>query len=112
VNWCRKSRCARLFVLLQLVPARAWFLKLVVFCLQVTDTLLFGEDQCPIIMRSCQRDEDMEDHYDMDTTTDDMGDGQHERGIRNSDSEDEKYGRSVCSEVFFCIFVPFYSIDY
>jgi hypothetical protein len=38
--------------------------------------------------------EDMEDDYDMDDPADDMGDGPHERGIRDSDSEDEEYGRS------------------
>lgn len=45
--------------------------------------------------------EDMEDDYDMDEPADDMGDEHQERGIRDSDSEDEEYGQSVCP--LFCI---------
>ena len=40
--------------------------------------------------------EDMEDDYDMEDPADDMVDGHHERAARDSDSEDEEYGRLVC----------------
>uniref|UniRef100_A0A0D9VKC7 Uncharacterized protein n=1 Tax=Leersia perrieri TaxID=77586 RepID=A0A0D9VKC7_9ORYZ len=38
--------------------------------------------------------EEMEDDYDMDDTADDMGEENQERGMRDSDSEDEEYGQS------------------
>ena len=38
--------------------------------------------------------EEMEDDYDMDDTADDMGEENYERGMRDSDSEDEEHGQS------------------
>lgn len=48
--------------------------------------------------------EDMDDDYDLDAAADDTRDNHHERGIRDSDLEDEKYSRSVRSAVilYFC----------
>lgn len=43
--------------------------------------------------------EDMEDDYDMDDPAEDMVDAHHERGLRDSDSEDEEYAHSVCSSL-------------
>lgn len=44
--------------------------------------------------------EEMEDDYDMDDPTDDMVDEHQERGVRDSDSEEEDYGPSVCPPFF------------
>ncbi|VAI48825.1 unnamed protein product [Triticum turgidum subsp. durum] len=38
--------------------------------------------------------EDMEDDYDMDDPAEDMVDAHHERGLRDSDSEDDEYAHS------------------
>uniref|UniRef100_A0A0E0CQT7 Uncharacterized protein n=1 Tax=Oryza meridionalis TaxID=40149 RepID=A0A0E0CQT7_9ORYZ len=52
----------------------------------------------PRIRRRADRIEDhieeMEDDYDMDDTADDMGEENYERGMRDSDSEDEEHGQS------------------
>lgn len=46
--------------------------------------------------------EEMEDDYDMDDTADDMGEENYERGMRDSDSEDEEHGQSVCPIFSLC----------
>jgi hypothetical protein len=44
--------------------------------------------------------EEMEDDYDMDDPADDMIDEHQDQGVRDSDSEDDDYGPSVCSPFF------------
>ena len=43
-----------------------------------------------------------EDDYGLYVLTHDMGDMHLERGIGDSDSEDEEYGQSVCPSVILC----------
>jgi hypothetical protein len=52
---------------------------------------------------------EMEDDYDMDDPADDMVEGNQERGLRDSDSEDEEYGRSVCMSASYFVFFRHYS---
>jgi hypothetical protein len=69
------------------------------FCLQAREaSILFGS------MSNYHDDhiDEMEDDYDMDDPADHMIDEHQDRGVRDSDSEDDDYGPSVCS-IFFIL---------